>query len=293
MKEIMIVLGVIIFVLSLFIMKMRKELDHIHKQIKVKREHNTRFTITCDLNMKEFKQLCLQFNEMYEQYEQALFDESRKEKEFKEMLSYIAHDVRTPLTSVQGYLQILEEENKENATYYAIIHQRIDDIGRLLEQFFIYSKLINNDYTFEEGLCDVYTICCESLLGFYQQFNQLNIEPVIDFESTETLIKINKDLFRRVMDNLIQNAFIHGNGHIKIIQKGTHLIVENTIKKELNIDSNKVFERFYKVDTSRTHISSGLGLSIVKEIIHLSGGKVEANIIESTFNIVIKGIILK
>lgn len=100
-------------------------------------------------------------------------------------------------------------------------------------------------------------------------------------------LPIHKDLLLRMFDNLIQIALIHGKGDITMYQRGNKLFVSNTIESTCTIDVRKVFDRFYKSDNSRTHISSGLGLSIVQKMVHLMHAHVEATISNQQFYIII------
>lgn len=279
----------IILLLLLFIIKLLSDLKHINDQTEAKLHADSNFVITSDLEINAYNKLCKHLNVLYERCQQAQHDETKREAELKGMLANIAHDVRTPLTSVQGYLEILQAENgtSENEAYFKIINQRITDIRNLLEQFFIYSKLINKDYKLEECDCNIYDICCESLAGFFQLFNQIAEEPIIHFEQHDFVVRANKDLLRRVFDNLIHNSIIHGDGEIRIIQKDKMLIVSNQLKASADIDSYKLFERFYKADASRSNISSGLGLSIVQEIIHVMGWEITAEIKNNKFYMII------
>lgn len=285
MKIMIVMLIVVIFVLSLFIYKLFHELNSIHKQVEIKVHTDSNFLVSSDLHIKTYTALCNDFNRIYDKYRGEKTDSVKREKEFKEMLSYIAHDVRTPLTSVQGYLQILKEKDVDEANeeYYKIINRRIYDIRNLLEQFFIYSKLLNRDYQLEVEKCNLYNVCCDSLANFYQTFSNKHMEPHIDFEQQDVMIYANQDLIKRVFDNVIQNALVHGDGNIRITQNGNRFIISNKLKAEGNIDKEKVFERFYKADSSRTTISSGLGLAIVKEIIELCNWKVHVDIQDTTF----------
>lgn len=289
MKVIIVILMIVILILSLFIFKLFHEIKLINKQAEIKVKTDSNFIITSDVGFQSYTELCNHLNILYDKYRGEKDASANREKEFKEMLSYIAHDVRTPLTSVQGYLQILQEKdlNEENEDYYKIVNQRIYDIRNLLEQFFIYSKLLNHDYKLEVEECNLYNLCCNSLAGFYQAFSNQNIEPVIDFEQHDLIISVNQDLMKRVFDNLINNAFTHGNGNIVIKQTGNKIIFSNEFKAEIKIDKDKVFSRFYKADTSRSNISSGLGLSVVKKIIELFNWNIEVEIKENIFMIVI------
>lgn len=282
-----ITLIVIIFILSFLLMKMKIEIKHMNKQTKIKLDTHARFTISNDLQIKELNILCEHLNQMYEKFIKAELEEAKKEKEFKDMLSYIAHDVRTPLTSIKGYLQILQEESKSEGQekYYHIINHRLDTIQNLLEQFFLYAKLMNDDYPLEESTCYVYQTCCGVIADFYPEFIQHKIEPHITFDNQDMQVMGNKDLLAHVFHNLIENAVRHGDSDIDIVQCNHELIFSNHMPKDMRVDVNSVFERFYKGDASRTKISSGLGLAIVKEAMLKMHGDVYAQMDGQIFQV--------
>lgn len=282
-------IGVII-VLSLLLLKILIDLKAINQQAKVKLETDTNFTITSDIQLKELRLLCENLNLMYDKYSFANKDKSKSEKEFKEMLSYIAHDVRTPLTSAQGYMQLLYEQDKtlENKRYYEIVNVRLNDVKNILEQFFLYSKLINDDYKLKKSKCYIYEICCQSIANFYQQLKTQGMEPKIEFEQRMVMVYANQELLTKVFDNLLSNALKHGIDDLKIVQNKNEITVSNSMKKSTELDLDKVFERFYKADGSRSNISSGLGLTIVQKVIHLMGGDITADIENNIFSIRIK-----
>lgn len=279
-------IGVII-TMSLFLLEILNVLKSINKQIELKIGVDTNFIITSDLHLKGLKRLCSNLNLMYSKYSYASLRKRESEKEFKEMLSYIAHDVRTPLTSVEGYIELLEENdtNFKNERYYKIINTRLKDVENILEKFFLYAKLINDDYKIENTKCNVYEVCCQSVLNFYSEIIAKGINPEIEFDKRDIEIYANKEMLMKLFDNLISNAIKHGNGDLKIVLEKNEIRISNTIKNPSKIEIDKIFNRFYKGDESRSNISSGLGLTIAKKIVSLVNGEIEAIISENIFSI--------
>lgn len=290
MTMLVIFLSGVVIVLSLLLFKVFIDVKTINQQIKVKLTTDTNFTITSDTQLKVLKRLCENVNVLYDKYRFANADKCKSEKDFKEMLSYIAHDIRTPLTSVQGYMQLLQEQDKnpDNKRYYEIVNVRLNDVKNILEQFFLYSKLINDDHQLKQSECNLYDICCQSVANFYQQCKSKGIEPRIEFEHHMLMVKANQELLAKVFDNLISNALKHGTGDVKIVQTMNEVAISNSIKNAIELELDKVFERFYKADVSRSSVSTGLGLTIVQKIILLMGGDITASIENEVFCITIK-----
>ena len=282
-----IILGCMVCILSFLLVKVLLEVHHIRQQVSVKIAKRQNFTITTDIRVNLFNLLCDEINILYDSMKDAERECATKEKEFKTMLSNIAHDVRTPLTSVQGYLQLLQQTDDEqkNKAYTSIIDQRINDVKRLLEEFFLYSKLLHEDFMPETRKIALYPCLCEILASYYPMFEAEHTEPLLSFEDTNMMVEANPDLLKRVLQNLIINSLWHGNGNLSITQRGNAVCFSNPVASDISIDMEQVFQRFYKGDTSRTKTSSGLGLTIVKRLMELSEGSVRAELQNNHFMI--------
>ena len=126
---------------------------------------------------------------------------------------------------------------------------------------------------------EVFPVLCESLAGFYEAFEKKGTYPELDFEQESLKAVVSADCLKRIFRNLINNAIIHGAGDLKIIQTGERLIFINHLTdNETDIDGERLFERFYRHDPARRHGGTGLGLTIVRELMEKMGGKVKAEI---------------
>lgn len=281
------VLILVIMILAALLFYVLYDIHQIQKQSQMKYNSGSHIIITNEIKLQSLNALCEHLNALYQRMEHMELAHRTSEKAIKDMLSYIAHDVRTPLTSVQGYLQLLKDTTdpmKQDA-YYAIIEQRLKDIRMLLEQFFLYTKVMQDDMQLQMETCSLYEACCNSLAGFYEAFLKLDKEPQLHFTDMKLRVTANCDILQRLFDNLIQNAIRHGNGELLIEQKGNIVYFKNPIKADTPLDVERVFERFYKAEMSRTHISSGLGLSIVKEIMLSLHGEANAFLADGMFTI--------
>lgn len=234
-----------------------------------------------DVRSKSFLRLCRAVNARLDR-ESDLTKESRKaQKELKYTISAVSHDIRTPLTGASGYLQLLEQSeiNEKERQYVQIVKQRLDDVEQLLDELFLYTKLCNETYEPECAPMEVFPVLCESLAGFYEAFEKKGTYPELDFEQESLRAVVSADCLKRIFRNLINNAIIHGTGDLKIIQTGERLIFINHLTdNETDIDEERLFERFYRHDPARHHGGTGLGLTIVRELMEKMGGKVKAKI---------------
>lgn len=271
-----IVLSIISFIsLSLFILQ-KVAIAKISKQIKYKKNTGSHFQIATSSDDKQIKELCYYINELYDGIDKIKSIASSKEQEMQILMSGISHDIRTPLTSIQGYLKLLKEENNKDVKeqYYEIIEYRLGSLKMILEDLFIHSKIVDEEYQVEMIEFKLYPMLCKMLASFYYEFQKKNIEPVISFSNESLVVTGNQELVERLLQNLINNALKHGNDYIEISENHGIISFKNNLNDSIEI--SKLFDRFYKGDKSRHRNSTGLGLSIVKEICIILHWNIEA-----------------
>lgn len=219
---------------------------------------------------------------------ETLEEEEQKKNEF---LTNISHDIRTPLTTILGYLEMLKEEkydSKEEMQEYIDIMQRKGNfLASMLEDFFQYSKLQSEDIKID---CIDFELN-ELLRQFYEdeleEFARNSLELKIELSEESTLCSGDTDLLARVVNNLLMNALKYAKEHTQVQIKSfieeknqsrcVGFCVRNVPKEPVTEEQVKLlFERLYKCDAARSEGGSGLGLSIVKSIVRLHRGFVEA-----------------
>lgn len=267
-----------IFNLLLLFLFLKKDIKKINSQIIYKNKTESHFYVTSSTSFKEIKTLCNSINELYEKMQKKDEIALKKEKEMQTLMSGISHDIRTPLTSMQGYLELLKESNdyKEKEKYIDIMEFRLNSLKSILEDLFTHSKLSDNDYKIELEDVNIYLLICKILASHYKDFEEKNIEPHIEFENKNLTVKGNTEIIIRIVQNLINNALKHGGNYFCICENGGKLCFKNNIIEGDNLEIDKLFDRFYKSDKSRHVNSTGLGLSIVKEMVEVLGWNIKA-----------------
>ena len=226
-----------------------------------------------------------------------LLELRRKEKQHyqeKEALiadtyTNLSHDIRTPLTSLDGYFQLMEEcENIEDQKrYLSIIHERIHSLNEMLEELFMFTKLKNESYSLELTLCCMNRILKETVFSYYDEWVRMEIQPDIQITEEQLYIHGNRQGLCRVIQNVIKNGLDHGEKKISIVlerdQNQAVLRISNQVTHPEQINIDQVFERFYKADVARSKTSTGLGLSIAKELVSRMDGEIEAKIEKKEF----------
>ncbi|MDO5292223.1 MAG: HAMP domain-containing sensor histidine kinase [bacterium] len=217
-----------------------------------------------------------------------------KDAILRQTITSLSHDIRTPLTSMDGYLQLLEleQEPEQQEKYIEIIKGRTKILKEILEELFLYTKLQDQGYQLELQKENMTQIVFEGVTAFYEEFKQSKIEPDILFSEEALEVECNKSMMQRIVQNIVKNSIVHGVSLVRISfrkEEGQAVLrCENDIKEEDSINMELIFERFYKADVSRSKSSSGLGLAITKELVEKMNGTIEAEKQENMFEIVIK-----
>ena len=218
---------------------------------------------------------------------QAARQEMQEEREA--WIRSMSHDIRTPLTSLDGYFQLLEttQEPGEQSRYIRIIQERISSLKEMLEELFLFAKLKNDSYQIDISLCCFSSILKETVFSYYDEWQRSGIEPEIQIPEERLYFMGNEQSLRRLIQNVIKNGLDHGKDRIgiRLCRKEGMLClkINNQTDHPEKIDISRVFERFYKSDGARSRTSSGLGLSIARELAVRMGGKMEAGICEDQF----------
>lgn len=294
--EFVCVISVIISLICIvFIILYRNQIKDLNRQIEYINRHETNMRLTREIGLPEINEIVDNLNELIELNNKKQLEVRKKDEELRETITNISHDIRTPLTSLNGYFDLLDNTSDivEREKYSLIIRERINCLKEMLEQLFTYVKLQNDEYKFEFERMDIKEKFIGSLLEFREEFKRIHIEPVINLPEEQVFANVNSMAFTRIMQNIIKNAIVHGEKYFEanmiIInsdnKKTAMIIVKNDAENIEEIDADKVFERFYKVDKSRSQTSTGLGLAIAKEMTEKLGGRIQAVVTEGLFEI--------
>lgn len=281
------VLVIIIVVLSALMILYLREVRHLQKQLELLK-NGSHMELATNTRNQVFLQLYTKLNQIFADIREKEQQHIRSQNQLKQSVSDIAHDIRTPLTSASGYLQMLEEctESEKQLRYEHIINRRIDELKDMLEELFLYTKLTSADFTFHCQSTAVFPVLSDCMIGMYHVFEEKLIEPEILFENENISVSATPEALGRIFRNLINNALLHGTGGLSIVQTGTTIRFANPVAHADTIDTDRLFDRFYKGDKTRKKGSSGLGLAIVRELCQRIGGTAEAEIVnEDTLEI--------
>ncbi|MGH2316173.1 sensor histidine kinase [Planococcus sp. SE5232] len=228
-------------------------------------------------------------NQLVLQLEKAKAEQKKAAEIKNDLITNVAHDLRSPLTSIVGYLDLINEDQYKNEVelryYIQIIHQKSHELNQLLNDLFEYTLVQNKEALVNEVPINLEEMLNQLSVQFQFQLKEAGMEMRQQFSYTETPFVIGEGTkLARVFENLIQNAIRYGKDgkYIDLLVKESEGLIEIEIANYgqviPSIDLPYLFERFYRVEKSRSQYTggSGLGLAIVKSILELHGGQIEA-----------------
>jgi hypothetical protein len=202
----------------------------------------------------------------------------RGDLEVKSAITNISHDIRTPLTSIIGYLELLEkEEVSETASnYIRIIENRADVLQQMTEELFDFSVDASIELNLECESVDVNRILQESVVSLYANFQERGITPHIQMPQKRIIRQADASALARVFSNILNNALKYSDGDLDILLEEDGKISFSNQAVSLNhVEVGRLFDRFYTVENARQ--SRGLGLSIAKLLVEKMGGTINAD----------------
>ncbi len=278
------ILGILLIIISIQFVRYRRQIKDICRQMSFLEEEQSNKLVTIQYATKEFEDLAGHINVLNEKCRKQVWEYRQKDERLKEAITNLSHDIRTPLTSLGGYFDLLCdcEEEQDEERYQQIIRERIQTLETMLEELFTYTKLQNDAYVLELQKENITKIVCDNILSFYQEIKKRKIEPDIRVEEDNVWIWGNQTAAARIIQNIIRNALLHGSGGLEIRAGRENRIYSfecsNTVENPEEIDVEQVFTRFYKSDSARQAASTGLGLAITKELTERMGGTICARL---------------
>ncbi len=280
---------IVIVILAAVLWKYQRQMKDICRQIAFLREQDSNMLITTQIRSGGMSELAEELNALLLERKKERRQYLEKEGEIARIYTDLSHDIRTPLTSLDGYFQLLRETRDldEQERYIRIIQERIGSLKEMLEELFTYTKLQGGGYEIEMTVCRLNRILKETLFSYYEEWLELGIEPEFSISDEEIQVEAGPQALRRVIRNLIKNGMDHGEKKIRIAleRQGDRAVLTfaNQVACPERIDTAHVFDRFYKADEARSRTSTGLGLSIARELVLRMKGNITARMEENWF----------
>lgn len=268
----------------------QKKIQKISGKLKEITDTNSSERVMVFTENKELMELAAQINHLLENHLKVKADYCRSEIASKKMLSNISHDIKTPMTVILGYLEIMRINGTSTDEMLGKIEQKAENVMELINQFFTLAKLESGDMDIELSRIDVCEVCRESTLDFYEILTSKNFQVDIDIPETSVYVHGNKEAIQRILFNLISNVIRYGaDGKYLGINLRTdkNAVFIDVIDKGKGIEKNfaaSVFDRLFTMEDSRNRNiqGNGLGLTISKNLALQLGGDI---ILDSTPNV--------
>lgn len=272
-------------------LQMRRSCREIRWQLEFLSQNRTNLRITGCFPHAEMQRLADSINQVIDKATALQQQVQHGDRELRETVASLSHDIRTPLTSLDGYFQLLSDgqSDEEKTHYLAVIRQRISCLEDMLEELFTYAKLQDSGFHLEIQPVDLGNTLLQALFSFYDEFENRNRTPEIDFPEQPIHVLGNKEALHRLLQNVVTNALEHGQGPVRLSlhreQEQAVFCCANKVEHPEQVDMERVFSRFYKADSSRSHTSTGLGLSIAKGLAEHMQGSVQATLDGDIFTV--------
>ena len=269
--------AVVIIILAIKIRMMQKSMDEICSCLSEHLSSDTNQLITVSSSDKHVRHLASEIARQLAELRRQRRQYISGDRELKEAVTNISHDLRTPLTAICGYLELLEAEKMTDNTrrYVEQIANRTEALKALTEELFRYSVISSvSDLSYEK--VNVGRVLEDTLISFYGAFEQKNITPNISLPDSVIVRSLDKSALSRIFGNIISNAVKYSDGDFSVTMTDTgEITFSNTASELSSVDVGKLFDRFYTVDSARK--STGLGLSIAKLLTERMGGEIQAD----------------
>lgn len=275
-------LTILIVLLIIFILK-TKEINRLTLELKKLNSEGKIEKLRLSLPNKNIENLIVEINTLIDDKRKMENIYKEKDMELRESIANMSHDLRTPLTSIMGYVYLLNDDKldkEERKEYLKIIEKRSLVLNDLITNFYGLSRIQADQYEIKLEPVNLELVLGEIIAAFYETLDYKFGEPEINIEEGLGPVLGDKQALNRIFTNLIENIIKHGEGEVKISlkKKNKYIVMEFSNKAEEleSKDVNRIFEKFFTKDRMRTGQNTGLGLAIVKLLVEKQGQKIEA-----------------
>lgn len=273
-----IIASIIIIALIIKIFVMKNAIKEIEEKFDFIIESDTNNLITISTNDIDLKQLAKKINQNLKKIRELEIQYNQGNEELKRSITNISHDLRTPLTAIRGYLDLIEHKNltEKQEGYLLFIDEKVKILTDLTEQLFNFSKSLDSYQDIKKQNVVLNSVLEETICASYDLFIQHNINPKIYISKEKIIKQIDENMLKRIFENIISNEIKYSDEFIEIkLTKSGKIIFRNQTKKLDKTTVEKIFDRYYTVENAKK--STGIGLSIAKQLVELNNGIISAN----------------
>lgn len=279
-------LALIVAVLAVKVMLLHRAADEMRAELGARLDTDTNTLITVSCGDRPMRRLAADLNTQLRLLRQERRRLQSGDLELKEAVTNISHDLRTPLTAICGYLDLLKREDKPETVsrYLAVIENRTEAMKQLTEELFRYSVITSasNDMCYED--VSLNSVLEESVSAYYAALKSSGITPVITMPERKIQRRLDRRALSRILGNIIGNVVKYSDGDLEItLSEAGEIDFTNSASQLDEIQVGKLFDRFYTVEAAKK--STGLGLSIAKSLTEQMNGTISARYNNGKLNI--------
>ena len=268
---------------------LRASLREVSRELAEKLRTDTNTLISLSSGDRAVRALAAQMNIQLQALRRERLRLQKGDAELKNAITNVSHDLRTPLTAICGYLELLEkEEHSEKARrYLAVIRERSQTMRDLTEELFRYSMAAAAAEEMTRQPVSVKDVLEQSLAGFYGSLTEKGISPEIRLPNGPVVRNLDPAALRRIFDNLLNNALKYSDGDLRVsLTEAGEAVFSNAAGKLDCVQTQRLFDRFYTVETASG--STGLGLSIAHMLVEKMGGEIGAEYVSGRLRIFVR-----
>ena len=283
----LIALCITFFIILFLIMKLRRvreQLSIVEEALEdIKSGNQNRRVLAKKSDMT--KRICYSINEIAVKNQSQLIWQKQSEQAYKRLMTSLSHDVKTPLASLVGYLEAIENglvTGEEKESYIRVAVEKAYHLKNFVETIFEWVKLDAKEQVFHFELCDFNELTRNIVAEWVPTLEYRNFEYDFDIPEYEYSLRVDPHAYTRILNNLFQNALTHSGGNKLALQlleneQQVKIIISDNGKGISSTDIPHIFERMYQCDRSRSSGGNGLGLSITMELVNALGGKIKVD----------------
>ena len=264
---------------------LKKSIKEIHISLSRILKTDTNQLLTISSADKEMKLFVNDLNKELQNLRKEKLEYQNGNQELKKIVTNISHDIRTPLTAIQGYIDLLKKNTEKQEEYIQIIEKKTEELTLLTDQLFDFSTTMDVGIKIKKEKCCINEILEEVLANMYPIFKEKQMNPKLEICKQKIYRNLDKNSINRIFENILSNVCKYGEGDFKVTLDSKGVITFSNKATSLDeITVQKIFDRYFTVENAKK--STGLGLSISKQLVELNGGTISAKYVKE--NLIIK-----
>lgn len=281
MTVLVVVLAVLLVLSVGYLLVANAQITSVRRQLELQALEGSHRVVTLSLVVPPLEALVARLNDTVRRAKAASTQTQLEERRIRSFIADISHDLRTPLTSVRGYLQLLERSDldADQRRNLGIAQRQASELGALIDRLYEYAYLLAVDEAPNHEPVDAGVLVGDCLLGMTGEIEGAGLDVRADLPSG-LVLNTDREALTRIVQNLTRNAVQHGRDRLDVTvlraPGGVNIRVANGVPPGAHIDTSQLFDRFFTADRARSGRTSGLGLSIVQVLVERLGGTIDA-----------------